>query len=79
MIGAFLVSISRGLVEDRVSSAYGSSVTISAIERDSLFSYHPLISFQTLGIAQPAAAGPRDPLGIDAASVRLPVLKLLTG
>ena len=79
VIGAFPVSNLRGFVEDRVSSAFGASVTIGAIERDSLFSYHPLISIRQLRIAQPAGAGPGNFLRIDAASVRVPVLKLLIG
>ena len=77
VIGAFPVPMLRGFVEGRVSSAYGATVTISAIERDSLFSYHPLISIRQLRIAQPAG-GTGDFLRIDAASVRVPVFDLLT-
>lgn len=78
-VGAFPVSIMRGFVERRISAEYGAPVHIGAIERDSLFSYNPLVSARDVRIGQPGWAGPGDFVRIDAVRVRVPVIDLLRG
>ncbi len=78
-LGAFPVGMMRGLVESRISSAWGSPVRVGAVTRDSIFSYTPVISVRDVHIAQPDWVGPGDFVRLSSASVRVPVFALLFG
>ena len=78
-LGAFPVGLMRGLVENRLSAAVKSKVTVGSVTRDSLFSYSPLVSVRDIRIAQPAWVGPGDFMRASALSVRVPVFALLLG
>ncbi|MFA6605460.1 MAG: AsmA family protein [Sphingomonas sp.] len=78
-LGAFPVGMMRGLVESRLSAAWGSPVRVGAVTRDSVFSYAPVISVRDVHIAQPDWVGPGDFVRLSSASVRVPVFALLFG
>lgn len=69
----------RGQAERALSARIGAPVTIGAIERQSLFSFAPLLDIRDLRIAQPDWAGAGDLARIERLTVRLPVWPMLIG
>ena len=78
-LGAFPVGMLRGTVENRLSAALDTKVSVGAVTRDGLFSYMPVISIRDLRIAQPDWIAPGDFVRVGRASVRVPVFTLLFG
>lgn len=78
-VAAFPVRLFAPMLERRLSEAVGAPVSIGAIERDSWFSFTPEIAARDVRIRQPAWAGPGDLLRVEAARVKVPTLKVLSG
>lgn len=79
LLGAFPVGILRGAAERSLSEELGSNVEIGALQRDSFFSFKPLITIRDLRIGQPKWAGTGDMVRVKRASARVPILPILTG
>ena len=79
LIGAFPVSVSRGLVISRLTDAVGAEVRLGSISRNQWFSFSPTVSLNDLRIAQPAWAGRGDFVRLKSASVVVPVFSALLG
>ena len=78
-LGAFPVGLLRGAVENRLSAALDTKVSVGSVTRDGVFSYTPVIAVRDLRIAQPAWVGQGDFVRVGSASVRVPVFTLLLG
>ncbi len=79
LLGAFPVGMLRGAAERNLSEELQASVEIGALERDSFFSFTPLVTIRDLRIGQPKWAGAGDMVRVKRASARVPILSILTG
>ncbi len=79
LLGAFPIGMLRGTAEHRLSKEFGAHVELGALERDSIFSFTPLVTIDDLRIGQPEWAGTGYMVRIKRASARVPILSLLTG
>ncbi|QKR99820.1 asmA family protein [Sphingomonas sp. CL5.1] len=78
-LAAFPFGQFRSLIEQRLSARLGSPVTIAAIERREVFSFHPTITIRELRVPQPPWAGNGDMARIERADVTFPVLSAFLG
>lgn len=79
LLGAFPVGMLREAAERSLSQEFGARAELGALERNSFFSFTPLITVRDLRIEQPAWAGKGDMVRVGRASARVPILSMLTG
>jgi hypothetical protein len=79
ILAAFPVGILRSAAERSLSKEFGAPVELGALERDSLFSFTPLITARDLCIGQPAWAGTGNMATVKRASARVSIFSILTG
>tara|TARA_R110000868_G_scaffold411785_1_gene710616 strand:+ start:105336 stop:107237 length:1902 start_codon:yes stop_codon:yes gene_type:complete len=78
-IGTFPIGILRGAIEDRLSARLGTSVRIGTAKRNSFFSFSPVITLESLRIAQPSWAGDGDMVHAKSIQARVAVLPVVLG
>lgn len=79
LLGAFPVGMLRSAAESSLSEEFGADVKLGSLERDSFFSFTPLVTIRDLRIGQPSWAGTGDMVRVKRASARVPILSILTG
>lgn len=78
-VAMFPFSMVRETLERKLSERFGGKVMIGAIERTSVFSFHPTILAHDIRIAQPEWAGPGDLAQVASARVTVDALPMLLG
>lgn len=79
LVAAFPVSWAKSLVEQRMSKAVGSAVTIGSLTREQGFSFNPVVVVTGITVPQPRWAGPGNLARIDSLRLRIAVLPLMFG
>lgn len=79
LLAAFPVGMLRDVAERSLSREFGAPVVLGALERDSLFSFTPIVTARDLRIGQPEWAGVGDMVNVKRASARLSIFSILAG
>ncbi len=77
LAGSFPVSWLKSGAERRLSDRVGSPVTIAAMERESAFSFSPIIQVRGLQIPQPDWAGPGNLASVEQVRLRINLFNML--
>lgn len=78
-VAALPASLFRGTAERALAANFDTAVRIGALERESVFSFQPVIKVSDVHVAQPAWAGKGELLSIRSLRVRVHPLSLLLG
>jgi uncharacterized protein involved in outer membrane biogenesis len=78
-IAALPASLFRGTAERALAANFDTAVRIGGLERESVFSFQPVINVSEVHVAQPAWAGKGELLSIRSLRVRVHPLSLLLG
>ena len=79
LAGALPVGLLKPLIEDKISTALATEVSIGSVAKDSIFSFTPRITVTNLRIKQPTWAGEGDFVTAQSLNLRLSIWDVLTG